>query len=143
MLYLRSFNRFILMSLALFGLTVSAAEAAILNVDGGGNLLGAFGVDVGGTTFDVSFQDGTCAELFDGCDQVTDFTFQNATDADNASQALLDQIFGAGDLFDITPELTSGIEFAEAGVIVTPYGVAALSSLRFDAARNSAGPPLI
>lgn len=74
-----------------------------------GILTGATGVNVGGKLFDVSFQDGTCAELFSGCDAVDDFMFDDAT-AFLAVQALLDQVFvdGASGAFDSNPYLTSG-----------------------------------
>ena len=55
MLYLHSFNRFILISLALLGLSVSSVNVAILNVDGVGNLLGASNVDVRGSLYNVEF----------------------------------------------------------------------------------------
>ena len=41
--------------------------AATLIVDGGGQLLGASGVNVGGTFYDVSFLGGTCEDTFSGC----------------------------------------------------------------------------
>ena len=54
MLYLRLFNRFNLISLALSGLSITHANAVTLNVSGG-ELLGAFDVDVDGTHYDVEF----------------------------------------------------------------------------------------
>ena len=54
----------------------SPADAATLLVNGSGILLGAEGVNVGGTLYDVEFVDGTCIALFDGCDLAADdFTF--------------------------------------------------------------------
>lgn len=35
-----------------------------LIIDGGGQLTGATGVDVGGTLYDVTFMDGTCIAMF-------------------------------------------------------------------------------
>jgi opacity protein-like surface antigen len=48
-------------------LMASSAQAATLDVVGG-QLHGAFGVDVNGSLYDVEFLGGTCIELFDGCD---------------------------------------------------------------------------
>ena len=73
-------------------LSVSGASAATLNVVGG-QLLGATGVVVDGSSYNVVFLDGTCINLYDGCDDVADFTFQTGAAALLASQALLDQVF--------------------------------------------------
>ena len=73
--------------------------------------MGASGVDVGGTFYDVQFLDGTCIDLFNGCDDTSDFTFQTVASATLAGQALLDQVlvnsvaFGQ---FDDIPSLTNG-----------------------------------
>jgi hypothetical protein len=40
-----------------------------------GILIGANGVDVDGRILNVVFQDGTCAEVFSGCDEDSDFLF--------------------------------------------------------------------
>ena len=91
-------------------LAASSASAATLNVVGG-QLLGASGVDVDGTLYDVEFLDGTCVELYSGCDMASDFTFTTQADAELASQALLDQVFLDGvDLFDTVPGTTNGCD---------------------------------
>jgi len=112
MLYLRSFNRFILISLALLGLSVSSASAAVVWNFNNGTLFGAENIDVGGTFYDVEFVDGSCIDLFSGCDEVSDFDFATRAEAVVASQALLDQVFvddsGAPALFDTIPYLTNG-----------------------------------
>ena len=58
---------------------------------------------------DVESLDGTCIALFNGCDDVADFTFQMEASAILASQALLDQVFLDGVLgnFDSNPGLTN------------------------------------
>jgi hypothetical protein len=125
-----SFMRSIVFSLfsvaVLFIQAASSASAATLNVSGG-QLLGAFGVDVGGNLYNVDFLNGTCIALYDGCDDVSDFTFQTFADADLASQALLDQVFLNGaDLFDTAPELTNGCNPPQGEVaclVVTPFDV--------------------
>ncbi len=101
------------------------AGAATLNVVGG-QLLGATGVIVDGSSYSVEFLDGTCVALFNGCDDITDFTFQSSAAAVLASQALLDQVFLDGaEAFDSTPELTVGCGETEGlgCLVLTPYGV--------------------
>lgn len=75
-------------------------------------LLGASGVDVDGTLYNVEFIDGTCIELYDGCDELADFTFQSFAAAQAASQGLLDQVFldTPVGLFDSDPGLTNGCQ---------------------------------
>jgi hypothetical protein len=91
---------------ATFALASPAAAAVSLLTDGSGHLIGATGVVVNGTTYDVTFADGTCAGLFGGCDANSDFTFQTDTDAEAAAQALLGQVFTGG--FDTDYSLTFG-----------------------------------
>jgi hypothetical protein len=106
---------------AVLVLVAGGAQAATLNVVGG-QLLGASGVDVGGTLYNVEFLDGTCIALYNGCDSLSDFTFQTIADATLASQALLDQVFVDGtDLFDTDPELTFGCADVTTCVAFTPY----------------------
>jgi hypothetical protein len=85
--------------------------APVLQITGG-ILTGAGGVNVNGTLYAVSFQDGTCIGLFSGCDSSSDFAFggTSASAAFAASQALLDQVFLDGPLgnFDSNPALTRG-----------------------------------
>jgi len=108
-------------------LMASGAQAATLNVVNG-QLMGASNVLVDGSLYDVQFLDGTCIDLFNGCDEVSDFTFQTWADALLASQALLDQVFldGVDGLFDSDPSLTNGCsgpsaEFGNCNTW-TPYG---------------------
>ena len=79
-----------------------AASAATLTMDASGILIGATGVTVGGTLYDVVFVDTTCIAAFSGCDSNTDFTFTTESAAISAAQALLDQVFldGASGNFD-------------------------------------------
>jgi hypothetical protein len=75
----------------------------------GGQLLGASGVIVDGSSYNVEFLDGTCINLYNGCDDVSDFTFQTEAAATTAAAALLDQVFLDGiDFFDSNPGLTNG-----------------------------------
>jgi hypothetical protein len=59
----------------------------------GGKLTGATGVNVAGTLYDVTLVEGTCADVFAGCDSVSDFDFTDSADAANAVQALIDEVF--------------------------------------------------
>ena len=115
------------------GLSSLPATAATLLVNGSGALTGATGVDVGGTLYDVEFVDGTCAALFDGCDDpATDFAFTTLADALAASQALLDQVFldvPAQGSFDSTPNLTLGCSNLFACVAWTPYDLGDLDGI--------------
>ena len=67
--------------LVLCGWAGSASAAAFTTIDGvilmtddgTNNLISAWGVDVGGEILDVTFVDGNCASVFNGCDQDSDF----------------------------------------------------------------------
>jgi hypothetical protein len=110
-------------SVALF-LCVSGANAATLNVVSG-QLVGASGVDVGGTLYDVEFGDGACIAAFDGCDSPSDFTFNTVGEGQAASQALLDQVFidGVSGNFDSVPALTIFCENVDRCNVFTPIVV--------------------
>ena len=49
----------------------SNAYAATLNVVDG-QLMGASNVSVDGSLYDVQFLDGSCIDLYNGCDEVSD-----------------------------------------------------------------------
>ena len=102
----------------------SSAFAATLNVVGG-QLMGASDVLVDGNLYDVQFLDGTCIDLYNGCDDVSDFTFQTEASAILASQALLDQVFvdGPEGNFDSSPYLTAGCSHATVCHVNFPYDV--------------------
>ncbi|MEO1239372.1 MAG: VPLPA-CTERM sorting domain-containing protein [Pseudomonadota bacterium] len=86
--------------------TVGTASAATLQVDTDGVLVGATGLNVNGTIYDVAFVDGSCASIFDGCDEPSDFDFTNASDAVAVGQALFDQVFVG--IFDTLSGVTFG-----------------------------------
>lgn len=109
----------------LAGLCLGSANAAVLQLNGSGILTGATGVIVDGQSFNVSFQDGTCAALFSGCNSSSDFQFQSLGAAQDASQALLSQVLtdGPAGNFASRPSLTSGCgtdDFSPCFVL-TPY----------------------
>lgn len=100
------------------------ASAATLIIDGNGELTGATGVLVNGASFDVTFADGTCAELFSGCDSASDFAFQNQAAAAAAGQALLAQVFitDTRGNFDQDPSRTAGCSDAPFCLSFIPFG---------------------
>lgn len=111
---------FVLLSLQLSG----SASAALLNIDDGGNLLGAYNVLVRGTAYDVEFVDGTAKDLFSEKGIYTG-TFSDGGLAFYASKALLDQVLidTAEGNFDTEPDLIHGITGPgrNTSTIITPY----------------------
>ena len=102
-------------------LVAPQADAVTLDVVGG-ELVGAFDVDVDGELYNVAFVDGSCEDVFSGCDELSDFFF-DSSEAALDSQALLDQVFLdviAGD-FDTEPELTEGCTGESRCEAWTPY----------------------
>jgi hypothetical protein len=67
----------------------------------------------------VSFEADTCIALFTGCDEISDFTFDEAG-AQAASEALIGQVFNLGGSYDLYPNLTRGIDELYAWIF-TPY----------------------
>ncbi|MDB5958712.1 MAG: hypothetical protein JWP59_6 [Massilia sp.] len=86
-----------------------AGAAAILNVDSNGVLTGASGVTINGARYDVTFADGSCNTLFNGCSQSA-FAFSQSTDALAAAQALMEQVLvdGPDGNFDSDPSKVFG-----------------------------------
>ena len=120
-------KRYFLILLLLINGAMDKASAGVLPVelliDGAGKLAGAKNVLVQGARYDVAFSDGTCAQIFGGCDASSDFPV--VPDGLAAAQALLDQVLlGA---FDTRPTLTNGCEFSILCVIVTPISVSTTS----------------
>lgn len=112
---------------ALVGMFTILPVSAATVITNGGYLTGAKGVDIGGNLYDVNFRASTCALTYDGCDEVSDFFFQNLTDSRAASQALMDQVFldsSAGE-FNSYSGLTQGCVATNPCFVMTPYGVTA------------------
>lgn len=110
-----------IVALSFFAGPVQCIAAPTLNISAG-TLIGASGVDVGGTLYDVEFVDGSCASLFSGCDSNSDFEFTSYSAGLAASQALLDSVFVrvvAGD-FDAFPSLTRGCSYTIQCIVRTP-----------------------
>ena len=87
----------------------SPTQAADLIVNPGGKLTGANGVIVNGTSYNVTFVDGTCASVFGSCDS-SGFNFSTSAAAFAAAQALLDQVLidGPAGSFDSVSANTLG-----------------------------------
>lgn len=104
-------------------LLTSGSGRAASQVVVGGELIGARDVDVAGVLYNVSFESLSCVELFDGCDEASDFAFSTFQDARAASIALNNQVFFDGPLgdFDSNPELTRGITRSQ-GTMATIFG---------------------
>lgn len=94
-------------------LTLASISASAATVNGSG----VIGLSVGGTVYNVSFQDGTCTELFDGCDEQSDFPFARGQQADDAAEALHSAILGSA--FANTPMAFVGCEVSDFCTILT------------------------
>ncbi len=108
-----------LVGLAMMGMAGSAN--ATLIVAGDGTLLGATDVLVDGTLYEVEFVDGRCFDLFDGCDELSDFVFTDEATALLAAQALLDQVMVG--IYDLDPELIFGCGDLRLCQTIIPYAV--------------------
>ena len=136
-------NLFLALAILAAALVPAAANGATLIV-GGNTLTGATGVNVNGTLYDVTFLDGTCASVFAGCDDNSDFAINNLTDATAAAQALLDQVFidGLAGPFDTNPFQTNGCADITLCTAWIPYSVSGftVSQMQVD---NSNGADFI
>lgn len=107
-----------------FGLCSAPSAEPILDVQGG-LLVGARNVQVNNVFYNVRFVDGTCAQLFSGCDESADFLFQSQIGAADALVALFGSVFvdGPDGNFDSMPELTRGCTWTYACNIHVPISV--------------------
>jgi len=124
---------------ALFAIVLAAqVHASLILQTSGSKLTGATGIEVGGKLYDVTFSGGSCADLFGGCDEISDFIFQTEADTRAASQALLDNVFV--DLihqFDSLPNLTEGCSSFTECRVVTPFTIAtSIYPILIDPIRN-------
>ena len=114
------------------------ADPILITADDG-ILLGATGVDVAGTLYDVEFIEGTCIAIFSGCDELSDFDFITAAGANDAAQALLNWVLldGLEVQFDSSPWLTYGlVGVGYGGDIMTPWGFGGESYVNVSTAFN-------
>ena len=103
----------------LVGLILLANDARAQTLDiQAGRLMGAFGVQVNGTFYDVAFVDGSCVGLFDGCDELSDFVVNDLQDSIAFAQAIENIL--SNEPFDREPELTNGCGNHHICFIYTP-----------------------
>ena len=84
----------------------TSVNAATLTYSDAGQLLEASGVEVSGILYDVSFTDSSCITAFNNCVDSA-FAFNNSSDADTASLALIDQVLST--LPSLTPSSIFGL----------------------------------
>jgi len=112
-------------------LSLGAANSSVVFITENGQLIGVNNIKVDRDFYNVRFIDGTCIDLFDGCDNAsTDFPF-NSAEAYAAMLALKDQAFN-GNVYDADPLLTRGIDadmfyFGEAEILLPVHLAPAVS----------------
>lgn len=100
----------------------NSATAATVDIAPDNQLLGAMGVEVAGTLYDVAFVDGICVDVVFGCDNPASLAFSDAATALLAAQAIFDQVINiAGANYSSSPGLVNGIDLGQAdSYIYTP-----------------------
>jgi hypothetical protein len=116
-----------LVLVAALALMAGGSQAATLNVVGG-QLMGASNVLVDGGLYDVQFLDGTCIDLYNGCDDNSDFApLQSFAFVELALAALGNQVFidtgVAGEEFFSEPSLTNGCSDAFQCWVRAPFSL--------------------
>ena len=122
-----------------------ANASFMLNIDPtSGELLGASNININGELYNVSFVDGTCPDLFSGCDEQSDFFWQTEEESKVASLALLNDVFvnSVNGLFDSLPDLTFGCSSNPYNdcFVMTPYKSNTTNSLFGVIAINNSNP---
>ena len=108
-----------------FALFTPRAVPLVLNVDAGGQLIGASGVRIGDLYYNVSFQYGSCNGLFAPCD-ANQFTFTTEDSALAAARALDSQAFidvGAGRMFDSVSRNLIGDDVVLPDPYIVPFAL--------------------
>lgn len=119
-------SKFIYKLIAFVCLVCNASvHAAAELVWDGSQYTGATGIEVGGALYDVSFVDGTCASIFNGCDEASDFQFDEQG-ALEASQAFLGAFFHygfptSGPNLDLYADFARGCSDPDGCVFATPF----------------------
>lgn len=114
------------LSKALFGAVLTfigaAACAAPVLQTSNGTLMGVAGLDYQGQKYNVSFQDGSCEQLFNGCDSSSDMPFTDPFVAQAAMSLLMQTIVDSPQgNFDSQPGLINGCGSPVQCLIQTPY----------------------
>lgn len=125
---------------ALFAFATHASAAQLIVERG--ELVGANYVEVGGSFYNVEFQNDACSAIFGGCDEFDDFAFTTQADAQAAAQALLDQVFLNTPLgnFDDQPELVFGCEIGRVCRALIPFQPLANDRVRVARSQNGDTP---
>ena len=120
-------------------LPTSAYSATLITENG--QLVGADGITFDGYIGSVRFREGSCQDIFNGCDEPSDIIFEVLTSTNteakdlalSASAALGSQVFDANPLYDLDIELTFGCEEGNVALvfcgILTPYDYTANDSV--------------
>ena len=126
----------VLIALGAYGMPL--VNAATLDIRGG-TLFGVKGLSVGSYQYDVAFIGGSCVSLFNGCDEPTDFFFNDLDSAHLANIALDAQVFVDSVLgnFDSEPNLTNGCTDPQSCSITTPLEASGRFITRLANLRNS------
>ena len=134
----------VLVVLSLFGY-VPSIQAMTLHVTNG-KLMGASNVEVlhnsGIVLYDLEFLDGSCIQLFGGCDAASDFVFPDSLTASQAANAffsslLIDSPQGA---FGTQPGLTNGCTVGlsiDSCLVLVPYALAPFGNVSVILATNT------
>lgn len=117
--------------------SATAATAAPTLLVTNGILMGANNVSVNGTLYNVTFADGSCNSLFNGCVQSA-FAFNTNAAARVAAQSLLDTVFIDGPLgkFDTVSNTTFGCSSLTACTTYIPYASSTGSNFNFYSSLN-------
>ena len=93
---------------------------AVLIFNNEGQVIGATNVPVLGQELSVEFKDGSCSELFDDCDESSDFFFGGEGAANEASKALAIHVLPA-----LKPKMVEGCGPGAVGTcsIYTPWNI--------------------
>ncbi len=115
-------ERVLALCIVLLGYSIPSFSA-VLNISNG-QLMGATGITVGSNVYDVSFVDDSCINIFDGCNETSDFFFTDITSGHEANLALLEQVLSDSILgdFDSNPALTNGCYSSIRCSIQSPIG---------------------
>ena len=103
-------------------LTSVATNASILVTDSQGKLHGARKVEIAdlGGYYNLDIVDGTCAEVFGGCNEASDFYYNNTFEGTRYINALFGSIID-NTIYDTDPGQINGCEFSSSCRINHPF----------------------
>ncbi|TDF36485.1 PEP-CTERM sorting domain-containing protein [Alteromonadaceae bacterium M269] len=106
-------------------LSLSTESDIVFDIQGG-QLVGAFNVNVNGTFYDVAFQDGSFIDIFGGTTGLDARTVTQSLIFSTALDAFVFVDNNAG-LFDTDSTLTFGCNSSRACSVYTPYDIAGIN----------------